>query len=250
MRLSFTEYAEQMVHATIAFSSGMSVSFSGIYAKCTRVGRRPLWQSMENVGMGMDTPWLAAGDFNVVSSADERVGGSPANVTNMEEFNSSMFSCGLSTVDFDRSLFTWTNGTVWQRLDHVMVNSQWFLNAWRTHPQFLEVIREEWLPSAPGVGMATFHQKLMRVHRRLKLWSRKTFGNIFSRVKTAEGEYHLREAEFDSRRDTEARTLLHEARARYLRELSIEGAFWKQKAGIKWLEEGDANTRFFHAVVK
>ena len=49
----------------------------------------------------MAEPWIVAGDINVVSSAEERSEGSPVNVTNMEEFNSSMFVCGLSSVDFD-----------------------------------------------------------------------------------------------------------------------------------------------------
>lgn len=52
------------------------------------------------------------GDFNIVSSADERLGGALVNPTNMEEFNLSMFHCGLSTVDFVGSRFTWTNGSI------------------------------------------------------------------------------------------------------------------------------------------
>ena len=43
----------------------------------------------------------------------------------MEEFNETMFNCGLVEVDFDGSPFTWTNGAVWQHLDRVLVSEAW-----------------------------------------------------------------------------------------------------------------------------
>lgn len=65
------------------------------------------------------------GDFSVVSSANEKLGSAPVNPMNMKECNLSMFHCGLSAVDFVGSRFTWTNGSIWQRLDRVLVNDQW-----------------------------------------------------------------------------------------------------------------------------
>ncbi|XP_071933148.1 uncharacterized protein [Coffea arabica] len=176
-KLSFLEGEGQVVHARLSFQSGAVVNVSAVYAKCTRVGRRPLWQALEAFDAGKGEPWIVAGDFNVVSSADERKGGLPVNATNMDEFNTAMYTCGLSSVDFDGSPFTWTNGTLWQRLDRALVNSLWaaaytftkvshlprgrsdhspllikarvgsvvpssfrFLNVWRTHPSFLETV--------------------------------------------------------------------------------------------------------------
>ncbi|KAL0410832.1 UNVERIFIED_CONTAM: hypothetical protein Slati_3672900 [Sesamum latifolium] len=34
-----------------------------------------------------------------------------------------------------------------------------------------------------------------------------------------------------------------------MRALVQEEAFWKQKAGIKWVRDGERNTRYFHSVV-
>lgn len=32
--------------------------------------------------------------------------------------------------------------------------------------------------------------------------------------------------------------------------MKVEEAFWQQKAGMKWLKDGDRNTRFFYSYVK
>ena len=45
----------------------------------------------------------------------------------MEKFNTSMFKCGLSSLNFDSPHFTWTNGFVWQHLDRALVNEKWMV---------------------------------------------------------------------------------------------------------------------------
>lgn len=40
LSVTFQEYADQMVHTRISFTSGEFVYFTAVYAKCTRVGRR------------------------------------------------------------------------------------------------------------------------------------------------------------------------------------------------------------------
>ncbi|XP_071902708.1 uncharacterized protein [Coffea arabica] len=146
----------------------------------------------------MSQPWIAVGDFNVIASSDEREGEAPANTCNMEEFNTSMFKCGLSSLAFDGSRFTWTNGSVWQQLDRALGMQ------------------------VQGVGMAKFFKKLMAVRKALRRWNRKVFGNVTS---------------------TEARAIFNKA-------LAQRCAFWRQKAGVRWLQERDANTAYFHSLVR
>ena len=125
MTLNCVESAGQLVHARTSFASGVSLYVSFVYAKCTRVARHSLWEALERISETQDHPWMVIGDFNVISTPDERIGGSPPNLRNMEEFNDSMFRCGLSAMDFDGSQFTWTNGSLWQRLDRALTNDRW-----------------------------------------------------------------------------------------------------------------------------
>ena len=67
--------------------------FSAAYARCTRVARRLLWSAINGLAGLMHGPWMVAGNFNVIMTASERVGGSLPNATNMEEFNQAMFHC-------------------------------------------------------------------------------------------------------------------------------------------------------------
>ncbi|XP_071917069.1 uncharacterized protein [Coffea arabica] len=281
---SLRELAEQLLHMCINFPSGCSIQLSAVYARCSRVGRRELWAAMEElVGTGRG-PWLLAGDFNVISNAEERAGGSPANARNMEEFNAAIGNCGLVEVPFDGSLFTWTNGRVWQRLDRALMNRDWadgyelshvshlsrgrsdhapllitahsarqrkssfkFLNVWQRHTGFMDVVRQGWAMPVEGVGMPKFHNKLRAVKCCLQAWNVQVFGNIFNKVKEAEAVMKQREERFDNERDSVSRAALEEAKSRYARTLAVECEYWRQKAGIKWLQVRDANLAYFHS---
>ena len=88
-------------------------------AKCTEVGRRGLWEALEEIKV-CDSPLLVAGNFNVISYSKDHSRGFPPNVCNMEEFNEAIFSCGLSAVDFAGQPFTLTSGSLWQKLDQAL----------------------------------------------------------------------------------------------------------------------------------
>ncbi|XP_071900850.1 uncharacterized protein [Coffea arabica] len=248
LQLGSVERADQLVHVRACFEFGASFAVSFVYAKCTRVARRPLWEALEGIGESMNQPWMAIGDFNVISSANERAGGSPPNLRNMEEFNSSMFRCGLSEMGFDGSQFTWTNGSMWQRLDRALINDKWLA----AYP-----VSKFPLGSERGLGdgctrggYIPFFNKLVQAREKLRGWSQEVFGNIPSRVKTAEAAYRLREEEYDRCRNDSTRACLNAARAEYNRELAVEYEFWRQKAAVKWLREGEANTSFLHSMVR
>ena len=67
---------------------------------------------MENIENLITGSWMVAGDFNTITTVDERSGGSPPITRNMEEFNEAISLCGLSSLEFVAPAYTWTNGVL------------------------------------------------------------------------------------------------------------------------------------------
>ena len=108
-----------------------------------------------------------------------------------------------------------------------------FLNVWLKHPKFFAVVREAWQVPIHIGGMAGFFCKLMNTKGRLREWSVRVFGNIFSAVREAEELLRLTKVEYDQCRMVDARARLGEVQAVHARALSRKCDFWREKCAIK-----------------
>ncbi|XP_027170444.1 uncharacterized protein LOC113770234 [Coffea eugenioides] len=124
-----------------------------------------------------------------------------------------------------------------------------FLNVWTTKPGFLDVIRRSWAAPCSGRPLQRLSAKLRNVKRDLQVWSRVEFGNIFDAVKRAEGEVAAAEDAFGNEPSQSHWLALQEARAIMRNSLAREEGFWRQKARVKWLKDGDKNSKYFHSIV-
>lgn len=100
-----------------------------IYAKCDRLARMDLWNHIIDISSTMDLPWLVAGDFNIISSPEEKRGGAQPNLVAMQQFNECIMDAGLTDAGFQGNKYTWSNNQqgysrIWERLDRVLINGE------------------------------------------------------------------------------------------------------------------------------
>ncbi|XP_060195363.1 uncharacterized protein LOC132624632 [Lycium barbarum] len=124
-----------------------------------------------------------------------------------------------------------------------------FLNFWVEHESFLDVIKENWVESYGSDPFFNFHNKLKNVGRALSKWSRDTYGDIFKQIATLEEVVQVHEQEFEQNPTGLNRERLQRVQADLIRFYAIEEKFWRQKSGMLWFQDGDRNTKFFHAHV-
>ncbi|XP_039015801.1 uncharacterized protein LOC120146253 [Hibiscus syriacus] len=96
-----------------------------VYASPSISYRRLLWTNLERLNSGNGCPWLLGGDFNAILRPDERIGGAMNRVGTSNSFIDFVDGFGLSDLGFNGLSFTWSRGSLKQRLDRCLVNTCW-----------------------------------------------------------------------------------------------------------------------------
>ncbi|XP_059281089.1 uncharacterized protein LOC132034742 [Lycium ferocissimum] len=96
----------------------------------------------------------------------------------------------------------------------------------------------------------SFTRSLRILAKLSKTWSRQAFRDIYEEPKRLEAQMRRLEDNSITCNTEENRMELSRCRAQFTRYLKIQDSMLRQKARVKWLEEGDANTAYFHSIIK
>lgn len=118
-------------HALVHFDPDHpEVLVTGMHAPSSTAEKTNFWNSLSDNHPPPDTPWLALGDMNVVTSQSEKMGGRPFNPSQSKAFGRWMDTGDLIDLNAQGPAFTWTNDRhgidlIKERLDRAVANPSW-----------------------------------------------------------------------------------------------------------------------------
>lgn len=238
---------------------------------------------IHNLASLSQLPWCVWGDFNDLMYASDKQGSVPHPQHLLEGFRVVIEECQLSEIDLFGGKFTWersqgSDASVREKLDRAFASTSWWLkfplchlkvlhtaasdhepllldllrvdipmrtfrfrfeNMWLREPSFIEEVSKTWreLPKSHLLP------KLFVVSLFMARWGKSFFHKFREKLKNHKANISRL---VDCTDETSIQLYLSE-RDKLNALLLQEEEYWKQRAKLHWLAEGDENTKFFHS---
>ncbi|GAA0177780.1 hypothetical protein LIER_29747 [Lithospermum erythrorhizon] len=201
--------------------------------------RRDLWEYLTQLGASITSPWIVLRDFNCFLFPQHKRVGQVLIAYLLHGLKEFVMATSLVDAPSSGSFYTWTNGSLWPKLDRPQRGSRSFkfYNMWLTHPSFAEVRDSLWETEIRGTAQYVLCGKLKLLKKPLRKLNRDEFGGISDKTSRAKEAFKVTiilqmATPIDSALKEEA-----------------ERTFFRQKARCTHLVEGGRSTKYFHAMV-
>ena len=270
---------KQFVHLRVVDQNGVHWFFSPCYGRPQGSLRSELWQGLRTLSQTVNGPWCVAGDFNVVMFDSEVSGGATSHRGN-QAFRDCMNYCNLVDAGFKGPRYTWKRGSIKERLDRALVNTDWlvhfqdcvvmhepffnsdhsplwirlynsqgsrpspkpfkFIAAWLSYDSFDEVVKSSW-----QIG-SSWKDNVSNFTEYATRWNKEVFGNIHKRKQRLINRLKGIQCALYESHNPFLEELQSQLWWEYEKVLFEEESIWMQKSRMDWAKWGDRNTRYFH----
>ena len=125
-----------------------------------------------------------------------------------------------------------------------------FKSMWLEHEDFEKFVEVKWRSyNLSGTAMGVLTSKLRLLKKDLRVWNSSIFGNVHVAVDKANNileDIQLKIANEGYSEDLYNQEI--KAHSALAKALNYQAAFFKEKSHLKWLENGDRNSSFFHRI--
>ncbi|XP_070026498.1 uncharacterized protein [Nicotiana sylvestris] len=123
----------QILHCEVTSKIGdINCYLTIVYGFNTVEHMRALWENLKDVVVGMNKPWLVAGDFNAVMYQDDRIFGNPITYTEIKQYSECMHELFRTEVHWRGDYYTWSNkqqnnDRIYSKIDRAFGNHEWMM---------------------------------------------------------------------------------------------------------------------------
>ena len=122
--INILEKTDQLSHCeVIQLNTCKHFHITFVYGHNLALQRQPLWDALQNIAHSTHGAWCILGDFNTLLSTDDRIGGNEVTEQDIRELSNFMETCDVQEMTGSGAHFTWTNKTIWSKIDRVFINS-------------------------------------------------------------------------------------------------------------------------------